>query len=64
MASLEVCYATTGEVELAAKTVALSCEIDKDISIATYTQWDAFKEPARLEMLREGMAATGYLLEI
>ena len=59
MASLAVCYAATGEAELAAKAVAQACEIDKDASIARYTQWDAYKEPARLEMLREGMVLAG-----
>jgi adenylate cyclase len=59
MASLAVCYAATGEAELAAKAVAQACEIDKDASIAKYTQWDAYKEPARLELLREEMALAG-----
>jgi hypothetical protein len=59
MASIAVCYAAKGEAELAAKAVVQACEIDKDASIAKYTQWDAYKEPARLELLRERMALAG-----
>ena len=59
MAWLAACYAASGESELAARAVAQACEIDKDASIAKYTQWDAYKDSTRLELLREGMASAG-----
>jgi TolB-like protein/Tfp pilus assembly protein PilF len=59
MVWLAVCYAASGEAEHANAAVKKACEIDKDASIAKYTQWDAYKEPAKLESLREWMAAAG-----
>ena len=59
LAWLAVCYTTFGELELAKITVEKACALDKDASIARYTQWDTYKEPAILESLRESMAAAG-----
>ena len=59
LAWLAVCYAASGKAEQANAAVKKACEIDKDASIAKYTQWDVYKEPARLESLRELMAAAG-----
>jgi hypothetical protein len=59
LAWLAVCYTTFGELEQAKITVEKACALDKDASIARYTQWDTYKEPAILESLRKSMAAAG-----
>ena len=59
MAWLAVCYTAFGESKQAKNTVDKACALDKDASIARYTQWDTYKEPAILEALRERMAAAG-----
>ena len=56
---LAVCYAALGEIEMANNAVAKACALDKNASIANYTQWDAYKDPARLDSLREWMAVAG-----
>jgi hypothetical protein len=59
LAWLAVCYTAFGEVELAQKAVKKACELDEDASIAKYTQWGVYKDPAKLESLRECMAMAG-----
>jgi TolB-like protein len=59
LAWLAVCYTAFGESKQAKNTVDKACALDKDASIARYTQWDTYKEPAILEALRERMAAAG-----
>ena len=59
LAWLAVCYTAFGELEQAKNTVDKARALDKDASIARYTQWDTYKEPAILEALRERMAAAG-----
>ena len=59
LAWLAVCYTAFGEAELAKKAVKQACELDKDASIAKYTQWGVYKHPAKLDSLRECMAVAG-----
>ena len=59
LAWLAVCYTALGEAELAQRAVKKACELDGNASIAKYTQWDVYKDPAKLESLRECMAVAG-----
>jgi TolB-like protein/Tfp pilus assembly protein PilF len=56
---LAVCYSVSGDARQAKKTVEQALELDKDASIAKYTQWDTFRDPAAHESIRKAMAATG-----
>jgi TolB-like protein/Flp pilus assembly protein TadD len=56
---LAVCYTASGDHKQAKKAVEKARTLDKDASIARYTQWDTYKDPAILESIRERMAVAG-----
>ena len=56
---LAMCYHALGETEHAAKSVADALAVDDTASVAKYTQWDTYRDPATLEGIRERMAAIG-----